>query len=163
MTGYLLAGVVGVLFAGGTYLILRRGEIKLILGLALLSHGVNLMLFGTGTLKRGLPPILDKTQEVIDFSLYPDPLPQALILTAIVISFGITAFVIVLVNRRMELIYGTGKGRRVMLDQDHDGYADTPDYYTYGLDPTEDDFEYLEYPRQHQAAKTSGAGDPSWS
>ena len=161
MTGYLFAGVVGILFAGGTYLILRRGEIKLILGLALLSHGVNLLLFGTGTLRRGIPPILDKTQEVIDFSLYPDPLPQALILTAIVISFGITAFVIVLVNRRMELIYGTGKGLLVAEDRDHDGFADTPDYYTYGLDPSEDDFEYLEYPKEHQPAKTPGAGVPS--
>lgn len=161
MTGYILAGVVGVLFAGGTYLILRRGEIKLILGLALLSHGVNLLLFGTGALKRGTPPILDKAQEVIDFTNYPDPLPQALILTAIVISFGITAFVIVLVNRRMELIYGTGKGLLVADDQDHDGFADTPDYYTYGLDPSEDDFEYLEYLQKHQSAKAAGAGDPS--
>ncbi|MBP7960695.1 MAG: NADH-quinone oxidoreductase subunit K [Caldilineaceae bacterium] len=161
MTGYLLAVVVGALFMGGTYLILRRGEIKLILGLALLSHGVNLLLFGTGTLKRGIPPILDKSQILGDISAYPDPLPQALILTAIVISFGITAFVIVLVNRRMELVYGTGKGRRLMPDQNHDGFADTPDYYTRGLDESEDDFVFLDYPRTHPADKNPGAGEPS--
>lgn len=161
MTGYLLALVVGVLFAGGTYLILRRGEIKLILGLALLSHGVNLFLFGTGGLRRGITPILDKTKTLGDISAYPDPLPQALILTAIVISFGISAFVIVLVNRRMELIYGTGKGRLTIPDINHDGYADTPDYYTYGLDPSEDDYDYLDYPRRDKTAKSPAAGDRS--
>ncbi|MXZ22970.1 MAG: Na+/H+ antiporter subunit C [Caldilineaceae bacterium SB0665_bin_25] len=99
----LLATAVGSLFACGTYLILRRGQIKLILGLALLSHGVNLLLFGSGRLIEGRPPIfLNKADyaEAIKWNLPADPLPQALILTAIVISFGITAFVIVLVNRR---------------------------------------------------------------
>lgn len=103
MISLLLAIAVGSLFASGTYLILRRGQIKLILGLALLSHGVNLLLFGSGRLVEGRPPIfLQKEQyaETIRLSLPADPLPQALILTAIVISFGITAFVIVLVNRR---------------------------------------------------------------
>lgn len=103
MTSLLLAVAVGSLFASGTYLIMRRGQIKLILGLALLSHGVNLLLFGSGRLTEGRPPIfLDKTgyAETIKLNLPADPLPQALILTAIVISFGITAFVIVLVNRR---------------------------------------------------------------
>lgn len=103
MTSILLAVAVGSLFASGTYLIMRRGQIKLILGLALMSHGVNLLLFGSGRLTEGRPPIfLDKTgyAETIRLNLPADPLPQALILTAIVISFGITAFVIVLVNRR---------------------------------------------------------------
>lgn len=103
MISLLLAIAVGSLFASGTYLILRRGQIKLILGLALLSHGVNLLLFGSGRLVEGRPPIFlnkDDYAETITLSLPADPLPQALILTAIVISFGITAFVIVLVNRR---------------------------------------------------------------
>lgn len=103
MISLLLAFAVGSLFACGTYLILRRGQIKLILGLALLSHGVNLLLFGSGRLTEGRPPIfLNKADyaETLSSSLPADPLPQALILTAIVISFGITAFVIVLVNRR---------------------------------------------------------------
>lgn len=105
MISIVLAITVGVLFATGTYMILRRGQIKLILGLGLLSHGVNLLLFGSGKLVRGVPPIfLDKEhylEELLNPNIAkPDPLPQALILTAIVISFGITAFVIVLVNRR---------------------------------------------------------------
>ena len=103
MTPVLLALVVGVLWATGTYLVLRRGQIKLIVGLALLSHGVNLFLFGSGTLTRGQPPIFqDKAnylQELASANI-ADPLPQALILTAIVISFGVTAFIVVLVGRR---------------------------------------------------------------
>ncbi len=103
MTSLLLAIAVGSLFATGTYMIMRRGQIKLILGLALLSHGVNLLLFGSGKLTAGRPPIfLDKKHYTETLAAFQpaDPLPQALILTAIVISFGITAFVIVLVNRR---------------------------------------------------------------
>jgi len=100
-----LAAVVGVLFAAGTFLILRRSPIKLILGLGLLSHGVNLLLFGTGGLQRGMPPIIadkDEFKGVIDG--FVDPLPQALILTAIVISFAVTAFTVVLVSRRNMLV-----------------------------------------------------------
>ncbi len=103
MISILLAFAVGSLFACGAYMIMRRGQIKLILGLGLLSHGVNLLLFGSGRLAEGRPPIFlhkESYAETIAWSLPADPLPQALILTAIVISFGITAFVIVLVNRR---------------------------------------------------------------
>jgi len=99
----ILALTVGILFACGAYLIMRRGQIKLILGLGLLSHGVNLLLFGSGKLSRGAPPIFaDKANFLAELAAgsIADPLPQALILTAIVISFGITAFVVVLVNRR---------------------------------------------------------------
>lgn len=150
MTIVLLAILVGTLFLSGTFLILRRGEIKLILGLALLSHGVNLLLFGTGGLNRGTLPILSKSETITPADLinYPDPLPQALILTAIVISFGITAFVIALVNRRITLEYGTEgelPATIPMIDNDGDGYPDAPDYYTSGLDRSEDDYEYLEY------------------
>ncbi len=103
MIALLLAIAVGSLFASGAYMIMRRGQIKLILGLGLLSHGVNLLLFGSGALTMGRPPIfLDKKKyaETLATVVPADPLPQALILTAIVISFGITAFVIVLINRR---------------------------------------------------------------
>ncbi|MCL4836095.1 MAG: Na+/H+ antiporter subunit C, partial [Caldilineaceae bacterium] len=103
MTQLVLALAVGILFACGAYLVMRRGQIKLILGLGLLSHGVNLLLFGSGKLTLGEPPIFtDKENYLVQLAQggLADPLPQALILTAIVISFGITAFVIVLVNRR---------------------------------------------------------------
>jgi multicomponent Na+:H+ antiporter subunit C len=101
LTSVLLALMVGSLFTAGTYMILRRSQIQLILGIALLSHGVNLLLFGTAILTRGAPPVFtDKEEYLQQISNMADPLPQALILTAIVISFGITAFIVVLVARR---------------------------------------------------------------
>ncbi len=101
LTSVLLALMVGSLLATGTYMILRRGQIQLILGLALFSHGVNLLLFGSGLLTRGNPPVFDEEGNyVAQLAQMADPLPQALILTAIVISFGITAFIVVLVARR---------------------------------------------------------------
>ena len=91
----IIAVVIGVLFATGVYLILRRSIVKLLLGLLLLSHGANLLLFTVGGLRRAAPPILEE-----GFSgRLADPLPQALILTAIVIGFGLIAFTLVLVYR----------------------------------------------------------------
>jgi multicomponent Na+:H+ antiporter subunit C len=105
MMGLVLAVLVAVLLGTGTYLILQHSPIPLVLGLGLLSHGVNLLLFGTGGLKQGLPPIvLDVVPFTGDISRFVDPLPQALVLTAIVISFGISAFVIALLNRRHTLL-----------------------------------------------------------
>lgn len=104
MTALMLALLVGVLFACGAYLILQRGQIKLVLGLGLLTHAINLALFGTGALTRGAPPIISENAESLGatvlFASYADPLPQALILTAIVISFGVTAFIVALIFRR---------------------------------------------------------------
>jgi multicomponent Na+:H+ antiporter subunit C len=92
----ILAVVVGALFAVGTYLILRRSIVKLLLGLMLMAHGTNLLLFTLSGLRRGAPPLvrLQDSQEV-----YADPLPQALILTAIVIGFSLNAFTLVLAYR----------------------------------------------------------------
>ncbi len=101
LTSVLLAVMVAGLLASGTYMILRRGQIQLILGLALFSHGVNMLLFGSGLLTRGNPPIFQEGGNYIEqIPKMADPLPQALILTAIVISFGVTAFIVVLVSRR---------------------------------------------------------------
>lgn len=103
MTPLMLAVLVGALFATGSYMILLRGQIKLVLGMGLLSHGVNLLLFGSGALTRGAPPIFaDKANYAQELATahFADPLPQALILTAIVISFGVTAFLVVLISRR---------------------------------------------------------------
>ena len=103
MTAFMLAVLVGVLFATGTYLILQRRQIMLVLGLALVSHGVNLALFASGVLTRGAPPIVtEEASAALEAAgkSYADPLPQALILTAIVISFGVTAFIVVLISRR---------------------------------------------------------------
>ena len=90
--------VVGGLCAAGLYMMMRRSMIKLIIGLALLSHAANLLIFTAGGLTRGRPPLIDPGETVPDVP-YADPLPQALVLTAIVISFGLLAFALVLVHR----------------------------------------------------------------
>src|SRR5690625_660191 len=87
----LLAVLIGVLFFSGTYLILSKQLIRVILGLSLITHGANLLLLMSGGLKGGSPPLVSENS-----SQFTDPLPQALILTAIVINFAITAFLLVL-------------------------------------------------------------------
>jgi len=87
----LVASAIGVLTAAGVYLILRLRAFPVILGTAMLSYAVNVFLFSTGRLAVNAPPILTKTAES-----YTDPLPQALVLTAIVISFGMTAVVVMI-------------------------------------------------------------------
>ncbi|KAB2889418.1 MAG: Na+/H+ antiporter subunit C [Desulfobulbaceae bacterium] len=86
--------VVAVLFAGGVYLVLRARTFPVAIGLALLSYGVNLFLFFTGRLMTGAPPLAGGGPAAT-----ADPLPQALVLTAIVIGFGMTAFVVALALR----------------------------------------------------------------
>jgi multicomponent K+:H+ antiporter subunit C len=88
---FLFSIAVGVLTAGGTYLVLRLRTFPVILGLSLLSYAVNLFLFSSGRLAVNLPPIWAG-----DTTAYTDPLPQALVLTAIVISFGMTAVAVML-------------------------------------------------------------------
>ena len=88
----LVASAVGVLTAGGVYLMLRLRTFPVILGLALLSYAVNVFLFASGRLAINLSPILSKYGD----ATYTDPLPQALGLTAIVISFGMTAVLVMI-------------------------------------------------------------------
>ncbi len=87
----LIAIAIGLLSACGLYLVLRQRTFPLIVGLSLLSYAVNLFLFASGRLAPGLPPIISKTA-----AAYTDPLPQALVLTAIVISFGMTAVIVLM-------------------------------------------------------------------
>lgn len=94
----ILALLVGLLYAGGIYMILRRSLVKLIIGLALLGHATNLLIFAIGDLVRGQPPLIPEGA-LEPSGLYADPIPQALILTAIVIGFGSLAFAIVLIKR----------------------------------------------------------------
>jgi multicomponent Na+:H+ antiporter subunit C len=94
----ILAILVGGLYAAGLYMMMRRSIFKLLLGLALLSHAANLLIFTAGGLSRGLPPLVPEG-EYAPPEMSADPIPQALILTAIVISFGVLAFAIVLVSR----------------------------------------------------------------
>jgi multicomponent K+:H+ antiporter subunit C len=87
----LVASAIGILTAGGIYLVLRLRTFPVILGMSLLTYAVNVFLFASGRLTLAAPPILQK-----DVSTYTDPLPQALVLTAIVISFGMTAVVVMI-------------------------------------------------------------------
>jgi len=87
----LMSVIIGVLTTIGVYLTLRARTFPLVMGLTLMSYAVNLFLFATGRLSIGQPAIITDTA-----SGYTDPLPQALVLTAIVISFAMTAFVIML-------------------------------------------------------------------
>lgn len=93
-----LAILVGFLYATGIYMILRRSVVKLIIGLALLGHATNLLIFSIGDLVRGVPPLIPEGAETLSVP-FADPIPQALILTAIVIGFGSLAFAIVLIKR----------------------------------------------------------------
>lgn len=94
----LFALVVGVLYAVGFYLMLRRSPVRLIIGLAMLSHGAHLLIFTGAGLTRGRPPLVaEGTTSLV--APYADPLPQALVLTAIVISFALMAFALVLFGR----------------------------------------------------------------
>jgi multicomponent K+:H+ antiporter subunit C len=90
----LLAIAVGVMTSCGVYLVLRARTFPVVLGLTLLSYAVNLFLFAMGRITIGAPAIIEPGR-----TLYADPLPQALVLTAIVIGFGMTAFVVVLALR----------------------------------------------------------------
>ena len=94
----LLAFLIGGLFAAGTYMMLRRSMVKLIIGLILLGHGANLLIFTASRLSRGNAPLIDPGTGVLT-EPFADPVPQALVLTAIVIGFGVQAFVIVLFKR----------------------------------------------------------------
>lgn len=86
----LLPLLVGLLFASGAWLLLRGVLVRQVIGLILMSHGANLLLLISGGLQQSGPPILGEGRPVAN------PLPQALILTAIVISFGIMAFLLAL-------------------------------------------------------------------
>jgi multicomponent Na+:H+ antiporter subunit C len=90
--------VVGALTAAGLYMMTRRSTMKLVIGLSLLSHASHLLVFSTGRLVRSAPPLIEEHHEVL-VAPYADPLPQALVLTAIVINFGVLAFAIALVSR----------------------------------------------------------------
>ena len=110
----IMAIVVGILFTAAIYLILSRSLLKVILGTGLLSHGAHLLILTMGGLGGSSPPVL--SEGVTD---YADPLPQALILTAIVISFGVTAFILVLAYRAYDE-NGTDNMNMMKGNDEHD-------------------------------------------
>ncbi|RPA69542.1 Na+/H+ antiporter subunit C [Cyclobacteriaceae bacterium YHN15] len=94
----LLIIIIGLLHAGGLYMLLRRSMFKMIIGLILLGNGANLLIFLMGRLVKGHPPVIEDGLKVFT-EIYADPLPQALVLTAIVIGFGLQSFAIILIKR----------------------------------------------------------------
>ena len=95
-----LSAAIGVLAASGIWLVLRPRTFQVIVGLCLLSYAVNLFIFSMGRLIPGRPPIMPRGG-FVDPAAFADPLPQALVLTAIVIGFATTAlFLVVLIASR---------------------------------------------------------------
>lgn len=90
--------VCGALLAASFYLLMRRSLLRFVIGLIILSNAVNLVIFTMGRLTRAVPPVIHEGAKIPP-EPYANPLPQALILTAIVISFGLLAFTLVLVYR----------------------------------------------------------------
>lgn len=90
---FVLVVLIGVLFTVGTYLLLQRSLTRIVLGVGILANGVNVLILSTGA-RQGTPPIVGN-----DASSFTDPVPQALVLTAIVIGFALTAFLVALAWR----------------------------------------------------------------
>lgn len=99
----LFAILIGALYAIGAYLIMRRSIVKLLFGLLILGNATNLLIFTAAGIVRGKPPIVSKGSSALS-PPFADPLGQALILTAIVISFGLLAFAFVLVKKTYQAL-----------------------------------------------------------
>jgi multicomponent Na+:H+ antiporter subunit C len=98
-----LAFLTGLFIAVAIYLILSRSLIRMLLGVVVLGNGINLLIFTAGRLTRAQPPIVPRG-EVVPLGAFANPLPQALILTAIVIGFALFAFLIVLAFRAYQAL-----------------------------------------------------------
>lgn len=142
----ILALIVGVLFAGAVYLMLQRDRLRVILGFVLLGHACNLLIFSAGgTVRRGEPLGTDP-----DPAVTADPLPQAFVLTAIVIAFAITVYLLVLAvtGSRAEDVEeetapdGSSPAAVGTLEDRYDSFgesAGTTDPYATGNGPPETD------------------------
>lgn len=118
-----LSSAIGVMVAAGVYLLLRARSFDMVLGLTLLSYATNLLIFTGGRPVVGKPPVLSDGVAAT-LANYSDPLPQALVLTAIVIAFAMTAVTIVLAIRS-----------RADNDSDHVDAGDRPLDASPGEDP----------------------------
>lgn len=106
--------VIAGLYTAGLYLVLARSVVRLIFGLVLLGNAANLLIFAAGGLARGLPAIVAPgANPPVPPSGHADPVPQALVLTAIVISFALLSFAAVMVSR-VCAVTGTDDGDRMM-------------------------------------------------
>ncbi|AKJ94671.1 MULTISPECIES: Na+/H+ antiporter subunit C [Thioalkalivibrio] len=98
-----MAFVVGGLYAAAIYMMLRRSIVKLVIGLVLLSNAANLLIFTVAGMTSGAPPLISPGDTVPE-GVAADPLAQAVVLTAIVIGFGVLAFAVVLIHRAYEVV-----------------------------------------------------------
>lgn len=112
--------VMGALYACGIYLLLERSLTRVLLGLMLLANATNLLILTTGGYA-GLAPLYDKSRAAGD---YNDPLPQALILTSIVISFAVTSFMLGIIYRTWVL----GRRDEIQIDLEDRKVARTPSF-----------------------------------
>lgn len=120
-----LAGVIGVLFAAGVYLMVSRNLIRVTIGFLLIGHGTNLLLLAAGTW--GSPPIVGESGDAADSAIsaargLADPLPQAFVLTSIVITLAVTCFLLALVYRQ----YLLTRRAEVPDDPDDEQYVPEP-------------------------------------
>lgn len=99
-----LAITIGGIYAMALYLMLRRSMVKVILGVMLFSQGVNLLVFTAAGLTRDRAPVIPADAMVVE-PPYGDPLPQALVLTAIVIGFGVVAFTLALMRKTHQALH----------------------------------------------------------
>ena len=113
-----LTVLVAILFAGAIYLILSRHTIRILLGIALLGNAVNLLIFTSGRLTRLVPPFIPTDAKVAEVGI-ANPLPQALILTAIVIGFSMFAFLLVLSYKSFQRI-GTDDASEMRIAEPKD-------------------------------------------
>lgn len=98
---FMMAALIGLLYAAGLFMMMRRSMVKMIIGLVLLGHAANLLIFTAASITRSAPPLLGEGGAVLRSPL-ADPLPHALILTAIVIGLAVLGFTIVLIHRVYE-------------------------------------------------------------
>ena len=99
----LIAILIGALFAGGIYCLLRRSMMKIVIGIMLLSQGANLLVLAVGGLV-SFTPVFSLSESGVPPAGHADPLPQALVLTAIVIGFGLVIFTIALLLRAYDAV-----------------------------------------------------------
>jgi multicomponent Na+:H+ antiporter subunit C len=114
----LFAVLIGCFFAAAIYLMLSKHTVRILLGVVLLGNGVNLLLFTAGRLVREVPPIIAAGEDKLGAGA-ANPLPQALILTAIVISFSFFAFLLVLTYRAYQEL-GTDNSDEMRLSEPRD-------------------------------------------
>ena len=113
-----LALLVGLLFAAAIYLILSRALIRVMLGIVLLGNAVNLLIFVGGRLTQATPPIIPKGLSA-PLGAIANPLPQALILTAIVIGFALFAFLLVLAFRAYQAMDADDTDHMRLAEPEH--------------------------------------------